>query len=73
MVCSNFSPSNLCYEDTYNTLKYADRAMNIKCKIVKNELTVDLHISRYAKIVEELRVEVFTILFIYHLPKNGLF
>ena len=53
-----FSPSGLSYEDTYNTLKYADRAMNIKCKVVKNELSVEMHVSRYAKIVEELRLEV---------------
>ena len=52
------SPSGLSYEDTYNTLKYADRAMNITCKVVKNELSVDMHVSRYAKIVEELRIEV---------------
>ena len=52
------SPSDLSYEDTYNTLKYADRAMNIKCKVIKNEVSVDMHVSRYAKIVEELRLEV---------------
>ncbi|XP_078348756.1 kinesin-like protein KIF18A isoform X2 [Oculina patagonica] len=52
------SPSGLSYEDTYNTLKYADRAMNITCKVVKNELSVDMHVSRYAKIVEELRIEI---------------
>ena len=32
--------------------------MNITCKVVKNELSVDMHVSRYAKIVEELRLEV---------------
>jgi len=32
--------------------------MNITCKVVKNELSVDMHVSRYAKIVEELRIEV---------------
>ncbi|XP_068717868.1 kinesin-like protein KIF18A isoform X2 [Montipora capricornis] len=52
------SPSFLNYEDTYNTLKYADRAMNIRCKVVKNEMSVDMHVSRYAKIVEELRLEI---------------
>ena len=52
------SPSFLNYEDTYNTLKYADRAMNIRCKVVKNEMSVDMHVSRYAKIAEELRLEV---------------
>lgn len=53
-----YSPSGLSYEDTYNTLKYADRAMNITCKVVRNEMSVDMHVSRYAKIVEELRAEV---------------
>ncbi|KAK2565398.1 Kinesin-like protein KIF18A [Acropora cervicornis] len=52
------SPSDLSYEDTYNTLKYADRAMNIKCKVIKNEVSVDMHVSRYARIVEELRLEI---------------
>ena len=28
-----FSPSSLTYEDTYNTLKYADRAKQIKTKV----------------------------------------
>ena len=32
--------------------------MNIKCKVIKNEMSVDMHVSRYAKIVEELRLEV---------------
>ena len=32
--------------------------MNITCKVVKNEVSVDMHVSRYAKIVEELRLEV---------------
>lgn len=59
------SPSGLSYEDTYNTLKYADRAMNITCKVIKNELSVDMHISRYAKIVEELRIEVTQILVLW--------
>ena len=27
------SPSSLTYEDTYNTLKYADRAKQIKTKV----------------------------------------
>ena len=61
LTCCPFmkhSPSFLSYEDTYNTLKYADRAMNIRCKVVKNEMSVDMHVSRYAKIVEELRLEV---------------
>lgn len=36
--------------------------MNITCKVVRNEVSVDMHVSRYAKIVEELRVEVTQVL-----------
>ncbi|KAK7098935.1 kinesin-like protein KIF18A isoform X2 [Littorina saxatilis] len=52
------SPSHLSYEDTYNTLKYADRAKNIRLSMKKNVLSVDFHVSRYGKIVEELRKEI---------------
>ena len=30
VMIANISPSNACYEDTHNTLKYANRAKNIK-------------------------------------------
>lgn len=53
-----FSPSSLSYEDTYNTLKYADRAKNIKSSLVKNVVSVDLHLSQYPKLVKELQAEV---------------
>ena len=52
------SPCSLSYEDTYNTLKYADRAKNIKSNLIKNVVSVDLHVSRYAKLVKELQEEV---------------
>ncbi|XP_028408908.1 kinesin-like protein KIF18A [Dendronephthya gigantea] len=52
------SPSSLSYEDTYNTLKYADRAKNIKSNIIKNVVSVDVHVSQYAKLVSELQGEV---------------
>jgi len=32
VMISNISPSSLTYEDTYNTLKYADRAKKIKVR-----------------------------------------
>ncbi|XP_032222614.2 kinesin-like protein KIF18A isoform X2 [Nematostella vectensis] len=52
------SPSMLSYEDTYNTLKYADRAKSIKVSLKRNVVSVDFHVSRYAKIVDELRTEI---------------
>ncbi|XP_031562254.1 kinesin-like protein KIF18A isoform X2 [Actinia tenebrosa] len=58
VMIAAISPSRLSYEDTYNTLKYADRAKSIKVKLSKNVVSVDWHVSRYAKIVDELRTEI---------------
>jgi len=54
----NISPSSMSYEETYNSLKYADRAKHIKTKLVKNVVNVDFHLSNYQKIVKQLRKEV---------------
>lgn len=50
-MIANISPSNLSYEDTHNTLKYANRAKNIKTNNTKNVMTVDYHISKYMNII----------------------
>nr|XP_013794952.1 PREDICTED: kinesin-like protein KIF18B [Apteryx mantelli mantelli] len=52
------SPSMLAYEDTYNTLKYANRAKEIKLSLKSNVLSLDCHISKYAVICEQLKAEV---------------
>ncbi|KFM13312.1 Kinesin-like KIF18B, partial [Aptenodytes forsteri] len=52
------SPSVLAYEDTYNTLKYANRAKEIKLSLKSNVLSFDCHISKYAVICEQLKAEV---------------
>ncbi|XP_062451356.1 kinesin-like protein KIF18B [Rhea pennata] len=52
------SPSVLAYEDTYNTLKYANRAKEIKLSLTSNVLSLDCHISKYAVICEQLKAEV---------------
>ncbi|EDV29388.1 uncharacterized protein TRIADDRAFT_18179 [Trichoplax adhaerens] len=52
------SPSSMSYEDTYNTLKYADRAKSIKSKLKANVVKISEHISKYPKIIAELRKEV---------------
>jgi len=49
MICA-IRPGNVYYEETLNTLKYADRAKQIKNKPVINENPQD-------KIIRELREE----------------
>lgn len=58
MMISNVSPSAMSFEDTYNTLKYADRAKKIKIKLKKNVHSVDFHVAQYSKIVETLKAEI---------------
>ncbi|KAF9585797.1 kinesin-like protein Klp5 [Lunasporangiospora selenospora] len=52
------SPSSQHYEETHNTLKYANRAKNIKTKVTKNTLNVDRHVSEYVQVIYELRQEI---------------
>ena len=46
------------YEDTYNTLKYADRAKSIRVRAERNEVNVNHHVSQYINIIEALRQEI---------------
>nr|XP_058904818.1 kinesin-like protein KIF18B [Kogia breviceps] len=55
------SPSSLAYEDTYNTLKYANRAKEIKLSLKSNVISLDCHISQYASICQQLQAEVATL------------
>lgn len=56
VVC--VSPSSAHYDETHNTLKYGNRAKNIKTKISRNTLSVDRHVGQYVKIIYDLRQEV---------------
>ncbi|XP_008191110.1 kinesin-like protein KIF18A isoform X2 [Tribolium castaneum] len=58
VMVANVSPSSLCYDDTYNTLKYATRAKKIKSDVKKNVVNVELHAGEYVKIVEDLKKEL---------------
>ncbi|XP_063800487.1 kinesin-like protein KIF18A [Pseudophryne corroboree] len=55
------SPSSLSYDDTYNTLKYADRAKHIKSAVKSNVVSLDSHISQYVKICEQQKKEIATL------------
>ena len=51
------SPSNLSYEETLNTLKYANRAKNIKRKVNKNIREIE-DVTEYKGIIETLKNEI---------------
>ena len=57
-MIANISPASHCYEDTHNTLKYANRAKNIKTQASRNILSVDFHVAKFQKKIEELRGEI---------------
>lgn len=53
IVC--VSPCSVHYEETQNTLKYANRAKNIKTKITRNTINADHHVREYVRTIAELR------------------
>ncbi|XP_006883837.1 PREDICTED: kinesin-like protein KIF18A [Elephantulus edwardii] len=52
------SPSSMFYDDTYNTLKYANRAKDIKSSLKSNVLSLNSHITQYVKICNEQKKEI---------------
>lgn len=52
------SPFAGAFEDTHNTLTYANRAKNIKTSVHRNVVNVQYHIARYTTIINQLRNEV---------------
>ncbi|XP_058532268.1 kinesin-like protein KIF18B [Ochotona princeps] len=61
VMIAAISPSGLAYEDTYNTLKYADRAKEIRLTLKSNVVNLDCHLSQYATICQQLQAEVATL------------
>ena len=57
-MIANISPISFNYEDTYNTLKYANRAKNIKNKPLKNVHNVEYHVAEYTKVIDRLKGEI---------------
>ena len=52
------SPYIANYEDTQNTLKYANRAKNIKTRVKKNVTNAQFYISEYNSIINKLKQEI---------------
>ncbi|XP_057960270.1 kinesin-like protein KIN-8B [Malania oleifera] len=58
VMIAAISPADDQYHHTVNTLKYADRAKEIKTHIQKNIGTVDTHVSDYQRMIDSLQIEV---------------
>ncbi|XP_070686864.1 kinesin-like protein KIF18A isoform X2 [Pempheris klunzingeri] len=55
VMIANISPSSKSYDDIHNTLKYANRAKEIKSSLKSNVVSLDSHIGQYAVICEKQR------------------
>ena len=58
LMIVNVSPAQSQFDETLNTLKYANRAKNIKTKPVENKKLVEFHISEYKNIINDLKSEI---------------
>ncbi|EIN10851.1 kinesin-domain-containing protein [Punctularia strigosozonata HHB-11173 SS5] len=57
IVC--VAPTSNHFDDTHNTLLYADRATKIKTKVVtRNVVNVDRHVGQYVEAINRLNIEV---------------
>ncbi|KAG6838002.1 hypothetical protein H0H93_008396 [Arthromyces matolae] len=57
IVC--IAPTSNHFDDTHNTLVYAERATKIKTKVVtRNVVNVDRHVGRYVEAINRLNQEV---------------
>jgi len=57
-MIANISQAASSFQETLNTLKYANRAKNIKTNAQRNELDVDHHIVQYVQLIQGLRKEI---------------
>ena len=56
-MIANVSPYIGSYDDTHNTLEYANRAKNIKTVLNKNVINVSYHVAKYGEIIQSLKEE----------------
>ncbi|CAF0886482.1 unnamed protein product [Didymodactylos carnosus] len=58
VMIAHVSPASVHFEESRNTLNYADRAKYIKTKIRRNVIDVSYHIAQYQQIIQDLRSQV---------------
>jgi len=55
LMCANVGPANYNYDETISTLRYANRAKNIKNKAVINEDPKDALLRQFQKEIDDLK------------------
>ncbi|GAQ77849.1 Kinesin-like protein [Klebsormidium nitens] len=73
IMVATVSACNQQYHHTVNTLKYANRAKEIKTHVRRNQGTVDTHIKEYQKMIDNLQQEVRTLRGELTLARTGRF
>ncbi|CAL1278562.1 unnamed protein product [Larinioides sclopetarius] len=68
VMVGHISPSHYHFEESRNTLAYADRAKNITTKLRSNVSDVSYHVAQYQTIISELRQEIETL---HHKIRNS--
>ncbi|URE07703.1 kinesin motor domain containing protein [Musa troglodytarum] len=58
IMVATISPADDQYHHTINTLKYADRAKEIKTQVHKNIGTVHTHVADYQRMIDSLRLRL---------------
>ncbi|XP_038676739.1 kinesin-like protein KIF19 isoform X1 [Scyliorhinus canicula] len=58
VMIAHISPASASFEESRNTLMYADRAKNIKTRVKRNLLNISYHITQYTNIIADLRKEI---------------
>ncbi len=57
IMIANVSPSALFFEDTYNTLNYANRAKCIRTSVSRTVLDAEAHLDSYILLINQLKEE----------------
>uniref|UniRef100_A0A8C2Z1F5 Kinesin-like protein n=1 Tax=Cyclopterus lumpus TaxID=8103 RepID=A0A8C2Z1F5_CYCLU len=58
VMIAHISPASVGFEESRNTLAYADRAKSIRTRVKKNLINVSYHIAQYTNIISDLRCEI---------------
>ncbi|XP_047143467.1 kinesin-like protein KIF19 isoform X1 [Hydra vulgaris] len=70
VMITHVSPADRNFEETRNTLSYADRAKSIKIKPKVNQYNVNYHVAQYQSIINELKDELVRLKGQMHLKSN---